>query len=153
MGKKGDPAKIGSTPLTTWLAGESPKAERGLQPFGWAALEILPADLGTPWRERIVIERAPGIVDTPLRNTSATPPITTEILVWESAVLIWAPGNATLTAVGEDGKKATKKLAGDRDQVPAALHKSLFDKKKATPAKVTVRKEGNLFEIVKIEEK
>lgn len=88
-----------------------------------------------------------------LRVVPPTPAITAETLLWESALLIWAPGNATLTVVGEDGKKATAKLGGDRSLVPAALHKSLFDKKKATPAKVTLKKEGNLFEIVKIEEK
>lgn len=74
-----------------------------------------------------------------------------EQIVWEPAVLTWKLGNATLTASFE-GKKAEIKLGGDRSIVPEELHKKLFEKRAATPARVTIEKDGNFLKIVKIDQ-
>jgi CRISPR-associated protein Csm5 len=154
MGKKGEPPQYGPAALTTWLAGDTPKATSGLLPFGWAALELCRADPAALWPERKIATRLRsahvGVPGEPI-TTPTAPTITTETLVWENALLVWTPGNATITTTGVDGKKAMVKLASDKSIVPEALHKSVFDKKKATPAKVTVQKEGNLLQIFKIE--
>jgi CRISPR-associated protein Csm5 len=148
MGKKGDSPKYGPNSTTVWLAGDASKATSGLLPFGWCALEVLEADPANLWTERIIAERQVSSQKTAAAEL-ARPTIVTETFVWESAVLVWSPGNATLAA-SADGKKAELKLTGDRSIVPAELHKKLFDKKDAVKAKVAVEKEGNAWRIVSI---
>lgn len=70
-----------------------------------------------------------------------------EIIVWDNAAIKFSPGDQILTA-SEDGKKATAK---GKELVPEQYHKKLFKDKKAIRAKVTVRAEGNMFQILKIE--
>lgn len=152
MGKKGDPPKSAGNSTTVWLAGDSSKAENNLHPFGWAALEILPLDSANPYPERIFNDRPPAPAEA--ANTKEQkpeqPPAVIEKIVWDKAVLTWSPGNVTLTASFE-GKKTEIKLSADRSIVPEQLHKKLFDKKTAVPARVTLEKDGNLLKIVKIE--
>lgn len=70
-----------------------------------------------------------------------------ELPIWEQASVSYAPGTQMLTATYA-GKKAMIK---GKDLVPETYHKALFEKKKAINAKVTVRAEGNMFQIIKIE--
>jgi len=152
MGKRGDPPKYGPNSTTVWLAGDSAKAENNLHPFGWAALEILPPDSSNPYPARIFADRADILEDVPKTMAAKKAPlrIEPEHIVWTSALLKWSPGNTTLTASFE-GKKAEIKLNGDRSIVPEALHKKVFEKREATPARVTIEKDGNYLKIVGIE--
>ncbi|MBN1141874.1 MAG: type III-B CRISPR module RAMP protein Cmr6 [Deltaproteobacteria bacterium] len=77
------------------------------------------------------------------------PPFAAETIVWEKANLSWFPGNQQLTATSGNYKAQIRLI--DKKLIPESLHKVLFDKKKSTPAKVTVKKEGNLYSITKIE--
>jgi len=74
--------------------------------------------------------------------------------VWENAFVSFDPGSGIVRAQSADKKKAEirpkdKALAA----TDASLHKKLFEGKKKTlpKARVTVRKVGNAWEIVKIE--
>lgn len=151
MGKQGEPAKNGIHSTTLWLAGDSPRAENNLHPFGWAALEILPPDSANPYPARTFTDRQTDLVAGPSTVTETpAPPVALERVVWPSALLTWKPGNATLTASFE-GKKAELKLTGDRSIVPEPLHKKLFEKKAAVSARVMLEKDGNLLKIVGVE--
>lgn len=151
MGKKGDPPKSGVNSTTIWLAGETPKAENNLHPFGWAALEILPLDYARPYPERMFNDRTSSpVAAAPTEPKPESPQATVERIVWPKANLKWSPGNAVLTASFE-GKKAEIKLSGDRSMVPEPLRKKLFEKKVAVSARVTLEKNGNLLQIIGIE--
>jgi len=152
MGKQGEPAKNGVQSTTYWLAGDSPKAESNLNPFGWVAMEILRPDSSNPYPPRIFADRpvSPDEGASAAERKPEPPPVMVEHIVWENAVLTWSPGNATLTASFE-GKKAGMKLMGDRSLVPESLHKKLFEKKAAVSARVTLEKDGNMIKIIRIE--
>lgn len=150
MGKKGDPPKYGPHSTTLWLAGDTPKADSHLLPFGWVALEMLELDPAAQlWPERIMIERetVAAVVDAPAVKAPPPPP---ELTVWCNAVMTWSPGNQTLR-VQYEGKKAEVKLAADKSLVPETLHKKLFVKKDAVKATVTTEKQGNVWLIIKVE--
>lgn len=137
---------------TLWLAGDTPKAESNLLPFGWVALELLELDPAAPlWPERIITERetVTAVVAAPAVKAPPPPP-PPELTVWSIAILTWSPGNQTLT-VQHDGKKSEVKLAADRTLVPETLHKKLFVKRDAVKAVVTVEKQGNAWLIIKVE--
>ena len=80
---------------------------------------------------------------------AAKPTLAAETIVWEKANLSWSPGNQQLTATSGNYKAQIKLI--DKKFIPESLHKVLFDKKKSTLAKVTVKKEGNMYTIEKIE--
>jgi CRISPR-associated protein Csm5 len=150
MGKKGDQPKYGPNATTLWLAGDAPKADSNLLPFGWVALELLELDHTAPlWPERTVAVRETAAGAVPAAAVKAPPPPPPEQIVWDTALLVWNPGNQTLTAQF-DGKKADIKLAADKSIVPEALHKKLFVKKDTAKAAVTVEKNGNAWLIVGI---
>jgi len=152
MGKKGEPAKSGGNSTTVWLAGDTPTAENNLHPFGWAALEVFPADVARPYPERIYIDRVSVATEgaaEALPKPEPPKPVTVQ-LTWDKAILSWSPGNATLTASFE-GKKAELKLTGDRGIVPEPLHKKLFEKKAAVTARVSIEQDGRFLRIVGIE--
>jgi len=149
MGKKGDPPKYGPHSTTTWLAGDTPKAAAGLQPFGWVALEVLEADSRELFPERVFSAIAP--VSIP--KIAAEPPkpsVPTDQVVWEPAILAWSPGNAMLSATSEDGKRAEACIGSDRtlvtDEVITRLKKG-----KAVKARVSLEQQGNAFKIMKVE--
>lgn len=73
--------------------------------------------------------------------------------VWEKATLSWYPGNNELKA-SVPGKKPASVKGKDVAEalVPESLHKRLFDKRKSVSACVEVRIEGNLIQVLKIEE-
>jgi CRISPR-associated protein Csm5 len=150
MGKKGDQPKYGPNATTLWLAGDAPKADSNLLPFGWVALELLELDHTAPlWPERTVAVRETAAGAVPAAAVKAPPPPPPEQIVWDTALLVWNPGNQTLTAQF-DGKKADIKLAADKSIVPETLHKKLFVKKDTAKAAVTVEKNGNAYQVVKI---
>jgi CRISPR-associated protein Csm5 len=149
MGKKGDPPKHGPHSTTTWLAGDTPKASTGLQPFGWVALEVMEADSKALYPERIYPERAPAT----LPKVAVEPPkpsVPTDQAVWESAILAWSPGNAMLSATSGDGKRAEARIGSDRtlvtDEVVTRLKKG-----KTVKARVSLEQQGNAFKIIKVE--
>ena len=152
MGKRGEPPKYGPHSTTIWLAADDPRAASGLLPFGWAALEVMPADAARPYPERIFTDRLTASFKEETERPSISEPsrAVSEQIVWDNATLTWKPGNAVLTASFED-KKAELKLSGDRSIVPEPLRKKLFEKKAAVPARVTIEKDGNLLTIVKLE--
>jgi CRISPR-associated protein Cmr6 len=70
--------------------------------------------------------------------------------VWPNAMLSWDKGRSSLTATFGTCK-ATKKLQEDRSAIPSELHNQLFIKNRLTTAKVTVSRQGNMIQIVRIE--
>ncbi|WP_449243778.1 type III-A CRISPR-associated RAMP protein Csm5 [Desulfobacca acetoxidans] len=143
---------------TFWLAAEEdkPSNKTHLQPFGWAALrEVSPemADsfqgLENTWRQQshqpepsLDLTTAPAAA-----QTAAAVKVVLERETWEKASLTWNPGAGELTAV----KGLDKALAKGKSLVPEAMHKNLFQKKKAVTAKVTVERLGNAIRIITIE--
>ena len=87
-------------------------------------------------------ENAPGQTTS---STTVSAPL--DLAIWEQALVSYTLGTQMLTASCA-GKKATAK---GKDLVPELYHKALFERKKAVTAKVTVRAEGNLLQIIKIE--
>jgi len=87
-----------------------------------------------------------------LKPAAAPPPPVEE--VWENAYVSFnAGGGGIVTAQSAD--KKTAEIRGKEKAlavVSETLHKKLFDGKKNVPkARVTVRKTGNAWEIVKVE--
>jgi len=74
--------------------------------------------------------------------------------VWENAYVTYNPGSGGIVRAQSSDKK-TAEIQGKDKAISATdegLHKKLFDGKKTLPkARVTVRKAGNAWKIVKIE--
>lgn len=149
IGKKGDPPKYGPHSTTTWLAGDTPKAPAGLQPFGWVALEVMEADSQALFPARVFSDRAPASLPK-IAVEPQKPSVPTDQAVWESAILAWSPGNAMLSATSEDGKRVEVRIGSDRtlvtDEVITRLKKG-----KAVKARVSLEQQGNAFKIMKVE--
>ncbi len=85
----------------------------------------------------------------------STPPPPAEE-VWENATVSYDAGGAgKITAQAQGKPHALLQGAGNRANLRAAVaeaqHKNLFEKKKPVKARITVRKAGNAWEIVKVE--
>lgn len=148
-GQQGARDRWEASATTTWLAGDTPKAPAGLQPFGWVALEVMEADSKALFPERVFSDRAP----VSLPKIAVEPPkpsIPTDQAVWESAILAWSPGNAMLSATSEDGRKAEARIGSDRTLVPEEVITRL-KKGKAVKARVSLEQQGNAFKIMKVE--
>ncbi|HPD58001.1 MAG TPA: type III-B CRISPR module RAMP protein Cmr6 [Smithellaceae bacterium] len=91
-------------------------------------------------------------------SESAVMKVTTIEEVWEDAQITYDAGGAgKITARAKGNMSATMTGKGDRENlravVPEELHKNLFRNKRPISARVTVRKIGNAWQIVKIEQK
>ncbi len=149
MGKRGEQAKYLPNSSTIWFAADTPKAESGLQLFGWIALEVVAMDSGSlyPQRtfgDRVTVGAIPAAIAVP------APTMAAEKIIWESAILTWDIGKKTLKAV--NGTDRTElRIGDDQSVVPEALRKKLFVKKDAVKAMVTLEKQGSMLKIVTIE--
>jgi CRISPR-associated protein Csm5 len=144
--KNGRPP-IQSIATSLWLAGDTTDATSNLLPFGWVALELLELDPTASLYPERNMKAHPATSLPQVAQLTPKPPPPPEQMVWDNAVLVWSPGNQTLTAQC-DGKKAEVKLAVDKSLVPEPLHKKLFIKKDTVKAVVTVEKNGNAWVIV-----
>lgn len=149
---------IGSSPTTVWLASEhkNPNDNSGLLPFGWAKIEFLDFDINNIFFEKIYYTEDLKIEkkeENQVREVNLKENKKTEIKEKEEIIIDYIkfdPGRKEII-LEEHGKKiATKKLT-DKSFVPESLRKKLFDKKEKVKAKVTVKRTGNLLEIVKID--
>lgn len=150
MGKRGEQAKYLPNSSTLWFAAETPKADSGLQPFGWVALEVLAMDSGALYPARSFSDKVsrraiPIVAPVPVLS------VTSENVIWENAILTWDIGRKVLKAMnGAD--RAELRIGDDRSLVPEGLHKKLFVKKDAVTAKLTLEKQGRMFKIVSVEQ-
>ncbi|HOU51744.1 MAG: type III-A CRISPR-associated RAMP protein Csm5 [Smithella sp.] len=163
MKQRGD--KTFSDKATTfWLASDAASGyqKSSLIPFGWSEMAPLTAEMKTRFEQiQPKPEVSSGTVSISNASDSQTqerqpimtsPPPVEEI--WENASVSFNAGSGgVVTAQSTDQKTASirgkEKAAAITD---AILHKKLFEGKKTLPkAKVTVRKTGNAWEIVRIE--
>lgn len=134
------------------LAGNAHTATSNLLPFGWVALELQEIDpKANFWPERIIKEldktSIAAMSGTKVKKPEPVAPI---IVTWQTANLVWTPGNQILTAQNSDGVKAEVKLAQDKSLVPASMHKKLFAKKDIVKASVVVEQQGNAWRIIEV---
>lgn len=127
----------------------------GIYPFGW--IRLVPCSY-EEYQESL---ESRGQVPTREHAYSADfssataelqrPTIVAEQVIWEGASLTWNPGNATLTAIAADGKKAETKIGTDRSLVSEEVITRL-KKGKPVRSKVTLEKQGNSLTIVEVEQ-
>ena len=144
MGKRGDPPKYGANALTLWLAADSARATSGLLPFGWAALEILEAEVRSLWpgREIRAKERTVSAAIGAIPSAAAPPKAPPEQIIWEGVALGWNAGTATLTVAAPDGKgRADLKVGADRNLLSEEVVNRL-KKGKIVKARVVVEHIG-----------
>jgi CRISPR-associated protein Csm5 len=162
MKKRGEKPGYADKATTFWLASDVPdsKNTNRLDPFGWVSLgpmtqsmkdeleaqaakqESINVNAGTPSVSKPAAEEKSKLQVAPVEET------------WESAAVSFnAGGGGVVTAKSTD--KKTAEIRGKEKALAAtdaSLHKKLFDGKKTLPkARVTVRKAGNNWQIVKIE--
>lgn len=148
---------------TFWLASDAATdyQKSDLMPFGWAEMARLTDEINAHLeQQRAEMEARTGIVSVPNVSDSQTkekqtiissPPVEE---VWENAFVNFNAGSGgVVTAQGPDKTTAVirskEKAAAITD---GSLQKKLFEGKKTLPkARVTVRKTGNAWEIVRIE--
>jgi CRISPR-associated protein Csm5 len=148
---------------TFWLASDAATGyqKSDLMPFGWTEMARLTDEMNAHLeQQRAEMEARTGIVSVPNVSDSQTkekqtiissPPVEE---VWENAFVSFNAGSGgVVTAQGPDKRTAVirskEKAAAITD---GSLQKKLFEGKKTLPkARVTVRKTGNAWEIVRIE--
>ncbi len=168
MGGKGRTTFSNKGAGTFWLAAERKKDwnKMQLQPFGWVCLgkvdEKLAAEfdqLKEKQREKADAVRSnlltKGEPSGSLESTSFIPPPPVED-VWDNAQVSYDAGGAGKISAQMQGKPGASLAGkGNRENLKAAvvegLHKNLFERKKPVKARVTVRKTGNAWEIVRVE--
>lgn len=168
MGGKGRTTFSNKGAGTFWLAAERKKDwnKKQLQPFGWVCLGKVDEKLAAEFdqlREKQK-EKADTVRSNPLtkgepsgslESVSFIPPPPVED-VWENAQVFYDAGGAGKISAQMQGKSGASLVGkGNRDNLKAAvsevLHKNLFEKKKPINARVTVRKVGNAWEIVRVD--
>jgi len=125
-------------------------------PLGWAVIEVLPFDatkgLFSRSSERKASHPSPGDQAPKQTQSVGEKPVQKIIpqqITWQGATLTFSPGNKTLIAAYQN-KKAELQIGDERSIVPAALYKTLFEKRKGVQIDVVVEPIGNAFRIVKI---
>jgi CRISPR-associated protein Csm5 len=155
-GPRGE-SKISQSATTLWLASESknPNSNTDLLPFGWAKLEFIELsenELNFP--EKIVVSpsvekeesKTPEKQQVPEKSLIEASEETISVI----ADISYIPNKSEIVAEW-DGKKSSPKKLNDKSFIPEQYHKKLFDKKEKIKAKVTIKKVGNLSEIIKVE--
>ena len=162
MKKRGERPDFQQKATTFWLAADvsDRKTAQSLETFGWASLgrltESLRDDLTALERsqEKAVSQDAPSsAMNPPSKSAAPAPPPPVEE-VWENAYVSFNAGSGGVVSAKSADKKSAEIRGKEKAQavVSESLHKKLFDGKKTLPqARVTVRKAGNAWEIVKIE--
>jgi len=150
---------------TFWLASDAATGyqKSDLMPFGWTEMARLTDEMKSHLeRQRAEMAARSGIVSVPNVSDSQTKEKQTIISslpveeVWEGAHVTYDAGGAGKISAQMPGKPGASLLGkGNRDNLKAAvsdvLHKNLFEKKKPVKARITVRKTGNNWEILKVE--
>lgn len=152
---------------TFWLASDAATGyqKSTIMPFGWAEIAHLTdevrAHLEHLHPEVAIKSGIFSVPDASDRQTtemqfaiSAPPPPVEE--VWENAQITYDAGGAGKISAQTQGKPGASLAGkGNRDNLKAVvsevLHKNLFDKKKPIKARVTVRKTGNAWELVRVD--
>ncbi len=158
------PAIFSKTGATTfWLASESRNndARERLQPFGWVALGRITAAMNAvfektqPEEKRTSIHAKPETTSEPvfeeIHAPKETPPPEE---TWDNAYVSFdAGGGGILRATLRNGRKVELRGREKAHAIVAeTLHKKLFEKPRNIPkARVTIRKVGNNFEIIRVE--
>ncbi|MBP7764976.1 MAG: type III-A CRISPR-associated RAMP protein Csm5 [Syntrophaceae bacterium] len=162
MKKRGERPDFQQKATTFWLAADvsDRKTAQSLETFGWASLgrltESLRDDLTALERsqEKAVSQDAPSsAMNPPSKSAAPAPPPPVEE-VWENAYVSFNAGSGGVVSAKSADKKSAEIRGKERAQavVSESLNKKLFYGKKTLPqARVTVRKAGNAWEIVKIE--
>lgn len=166
MQARGQPPKFLNQATTLWLTADFHQREKrqaaNLRPMGWAALGELTeeslqklASQEEIWRKQV----KEGLATIPVSEATEVPP-GKEVPpapeeapareVWDQAVLTWDPGSQTLTATLQNRKAYLKGKDQVKELLPGPLQKRLLDKKKTTPARVTV--DPQTFLVVAIED-
>lgn len=162
MKKRGERPDFQGKATTFWLASDMSdrKAAQNLESFGWASLGRLTVSLRDNLtalarsQEKEVLETGPSpAINPPIEEPAPIPPPPAEE-VWENAFVSFNAGSGGVVTAQSADKKSAEIRGKEKAQavVSEALHKKLFDGKKTIPkARVTVRKAGNRWEIVKVE--
>lgn len=162
MKQRGDKTFSDKT-TTFWLAADAATGYQKSQliPFGWSEMAPLTSEMKTLFEQlRSQVKEKPGIISVPHVSDSQLKKSPPAIFappseeIWENASVSFNAGSGgVVTARGQD--KKTAEIRGKEkalNATNASLHKKLFDGKKTLPkARVTVRKTGNAWEIIKIE--
>ncbi|HRS82066.1 MAG TPA: type III-A CRISPR-associated RAMP protein Csm5 [Smithellaceae bacterium] len=162
MKKRGERTDDADKATTFWLASDASdrKTAQILEPFGWAGLGRMTNALNDELTALAKIQEKEGEktvslspAEPSIQSKNAVPPPHIEE-VWENAFVSFNAGSGgVVTAQGPE--KKTAEIRGKDKAISATdegLRKKLFDGKKTLPkARVTVRKAGNAWEIVKIE--
>lgn len=162
MKKRGEKPAYSDKATTFWLASEMPdsKTSNRLEPFGWVSLGPMTQDIKdeleslTARRESINSDAGiPSLLKPSAEGKSQLQAAPVEEN-WDNAFVGFNAGSGGIvTAQSQDKKTAEiRGKARAMAATEASLHKKLFEGKKTLPkARVTVRKMGNNWEIVKVE--
>lgn len=149
---------------TFWLASDAASGyhKSDLMPFGWVEMDRLTDELQAHFEQLLpevaaksVIISVPHVSQNPAKDSQPIipPPELTEE-IWENAFVGFNAGSGGVVTAQLMARK-TAQLRGKEKAmslVSEPMHKKLFEGKKALPrARVTVRKRGNNWEIIKIE--
>jgi CRISPR-associated protein Csm5 len=165
MQGRGGQSKFEPHSTTIWLASDSdkPQNKSSLKPFGWASLSEMAEEdklkyLETErmWRSVADDERAlalqriqdsmSSLAETREVAVASKPSVSppSQVEIWKGAHLSWDPGRGEIVGKLGTNRASTK----DKEIVPEALRKKLFDKKKPINATIHVK---DRFTITKIE--
>lgn len=162
MKKKGEKPDFADKATTFWLASETSESKTAekLQPFGWVTLGAMTAAMQEELEalaakqqseQAAIVASQPAKTPSEQKQSAPAPPAEE---VWENAFASFNPGGGGIVHVQSTDKRKAE-IHGKEKAIAvtdAKLHKKLFDGKKTLPkARVTVRKAGNAWEIVKIE--
>lgn len=160
MGNRGQNSFSPKGATTFWLAADVQAnwKKEELQPFGWAVLGKLQEEMIAALEATRVEEQKtkhhvmPDLISkAPEQENQAVKDATTIEETWEDTFVSFnAGGGGIVTATAKDRKKAEKRIGNDRTLISDDLINRIR-KKKGITAKVTVRKHGNTFEIIKVE--
>jgi CRISPR-associated protein Csm5 len=163
MKQRGERPGYADKANTFWLAADvaDRKTAQSLEPFGWAGLGRMTQALNDELTALGEMQEKEATKIVPLspaepsiqpKNAAPPPPVEE---IWENAFVSFNAGSGgVVTAQGPD-KKTAEVRGKDKalSVADASLQKKLFDGKKSLPkVRVTVRKVGNRWEIVKVEQ-
>lgn len=124
-------------------------------PFGWAKIEFIDVnekELIFPQKITITnnVKKEESVIKEEQQPTEKNVVELKEETINVMANISYFPNKGEIIAEWEGMRSSPKKLT-DKSFIPQEYHKELFDKKEKVKAKVTVKKTGNLMEIVKVE--
>ncbi|HNS56123.1 MAG TPA: type III-A CRISPR-associated RAMP protein Csm5 [Smithellaceae bacterium] len=158
MKKRGERPDHSDKATTFWLSADVSDSSQAteLKPFGWVNLGIMTESLQNTLGKMDKTQENVEAMVIPTSRQKEAVPVEVEKPVeekWDNAFVSYnAGGGGIVEATTKDGNKA--RLTGKEKAiviVAEVLHKKLFDgKKKIDKALVTLRKVGNIYEIIKV---